>query len=170
MCELSTNITHAVFETCSACAILKPQHMLIPFLLKGKSVNNHTNMRTEVLRNQPMAHKDNLSRDIVPRVIIIQAIYKKSATSAACKLISFIGMAGWAFTKIALNSTALSFCEKSSWWISNLVFYFLTTSAFMILPGTNTRDSVFQCCAGSREGSDILETSVHCLETCKEII
>lgn len=106
-------------------------------------------MRTEMLRNQPMAHKDNLSRDIVPRVMIIQAIYKKSATSAACKLISFIGMAGWAFTKIALNSTALSFCEKSSWWISNLVFYFLTTSAFMILPGTNTCDSVFQCSAGS---------------------
>jgi len=41
-----------------------------------------------------MAYKDNLSRDIVPRVIIIQAIYKKSATSAAHKLFSFIGMAG----------------------------------------------------------------------------
>lgn len=37
-----------------------------------------------MLRNQPMAHKDNLS--IVPGVIIIQAIYKKSATSAGYKL------------------------------------------------------------------------------------
>lgn len=66
--------------------------MLLPYLLKGKEVNNHTNMRTVMLRNQPMAQKDNLS--IVPRVIIIQTIYKKSATSAGYKLFSFIGMAG----------------------------------------------------------------------------
>lgn len=66
--------------------------MFIPFLLKGEQVNNHTNMRTVMLRNHPMAHEGNLTRDIVPGVII-KAIYKKSVTSEACKLFSFVEMA-----------------------------------------------------------------------------
>lgn len=67
-----------------------------------------------------MAHKDNLATDIVPRVIIIQAIYKKSVTSTACKLFSFVGRRD----ELLENSSELDcifFCEENSCWISNLV-------------------------------------------------
>lgn len=36
MCEFSTKIMHVVFETCSVYVILRPQNMIIPFLLKGR--------------------------------------------------------------------------------------------------------------------------------------
>lgn len=97
--EFFTKMMHVVLETCSASVILRPWHMFIPFLLKGKQVNNHINMRTVMLRNHLMAHEDKWTRDIVPRVIIIKAIYKKSVTSEASKLFSFVGMAWWAFRK-----------------------------------------------------------------------
>lgn len=94
--EFFTKIMHVVLETCSASVILRP---CFPFLLKGKQVNNRTNMRTVMLRNHLMAHEDKWTRDIVPRVIIIKAIYKKSVTSEASKLFSFVGMAWRAFRK-----------------------------------------------------------------------
>lgn len=73
-----------------------------------------------MLRNHSMAHKDNLATDIVPRVIIIQAIYKKSVASTACELFSFVGR----HDELLENSSELDcifFCGENSCWISNLV-------------------------------------------------
>lgn len=127
-----------------------------------------------MLRNHSMAHKDNLATDIVPRVIIIQAIYKKSVASTACELFSFVGR----HDELLENSSELDcifFCGENSCWISNSVLQLPTTSAFMILTGTSicyipVYNSVFNCCAGNRKGRDIQETFVHCLGNCKEII